>query len=124
MELNAEGMHDWLDQATDAMLDSLNFGVVGLDKQGNACRYNAVESSMSGLSQESVLHRHFFEEIAPCMNNVLVAKRLEEAQAKHEILDATIDYVLAFRSKKTDVKIRMLHSKDSAFRYLLIHCLE
>ena len=121
MELNAEGMHDWLDQATDAMLDSLDFGVIGLDEQGMTCRYSDHESKMSGLHQDEVLNRHFFDEIGRCMNNVLVAKRLDYAQEKHEALDVTIDYVLAFRSKKTDVKIRMLYSKDSPVRYVLIH---
>jgi photoactive yellow protein len=98
-----------LDAADASLLDTLNFGVVGLERTGRTALYNAYESQMAGLSRESVLGRDFFLTIGVCMNNFLVAQRFEDDPA----LDVTLDYVLTFRMRPTPVKLRR-------FRYILI----
>ncbi len=120
MDINAPNLADWLDQADDERLNALAFGVIGIDADGKTCRYSDYEARMAGFDPADVLGRHFFEEIGICMNNGLVAKRFADAQTKQEELDALIDYVLAFRSRRTPVKIRMLSSPRSSVRYLLI----
>ena len=106
-----------LDGAEAQRLDALSFGVVGIDRTGLVEVYSATEARLAGLMAETVMGRHFFHAVAPCMNNSLVAQRFENEPK----LDAIIDYVLTFRMRPTPVKIRLLQSPDVARRYLLIH---
>ena len=78
--------------------------------------YSAVEARYAGLAPGSVLGRHFFTAVAPCMNNALVAGRLEGEAA----LDVTIDYVLTFRMRPTRVSVRMIKRPAAPRSYILI----
>ncbi len=120
MDLLSDNLHAWLDGAGDNELDSLPFGVVGIDFEGRVSRYSNYEARMAGLAASEVIGRHFFDEIARCMNNGLVAKRLDDALARGETLDATIDYVFALRNQITPVRLRMLSATTSPMRYLLV----
>lgn len=100
----------------NARLDALPFGVIGFTADGLVTLYNATESRNAGLSPARVLSRHVFEEVAPCMNNFMVAQRfLDEAT-----LDAIIPYVLTLRMRPTPVRLRMLRLPDHAVQCLLI----
>ena len=105
-----------LDGMDDARLDALPFGVIGLDAEGETVIYNATESSYAGLARASVIGRPFVLATGVCMNNVLVAQRLEDEPE----LDATIDYVLTFRMRPTPVKLRMLKSAAARHRFILL----
>lgn len=109
-----------LDQASDAELDALDFGVICFDAAGVVRRYNALESRLAGLSKERVLGNALFTVVAPCMNNFLVAQRFEDALAGGTALDATIDYVLTLRMRPVKVKLRLLASPGAAQRYVLV----
>jgi photoactive yellow protein len=116
MDMSAHGLIDRLAAASDVELDSLEFGVVKLDRSGHVLAYNHHESEAAGLSRSRVIGRHFFSEVAPCMNNPLVAGRyVDEAE-----LDAEIDYMLALRMKVTAVRLRLLKSVGSAPMFLLV----
>jgi photoactive yellow protein len=97
-------------------LDALPFGVIGLDTAGMVALYTAAESRYAGLTRESVLGRHFFSAVAPCMNNALVAGRLDGEGD----LDVLIDYVLTFRMRPTRVKVRLIRAAGHPRRYILI----
>ena len=99
-----------------AGLDELAFGVVRMDRAGVVVLYNACESAAAGLSPGKVLGRHFFEAVAPCMNNFMVAARFEDEPE----LDATIDYVLTFRMRPTPVHLRLLQAAATPHLYVLI----
>lgn len=105
-----------LEGADPSVLDALPFGVVGLNEAGEVDIYNATESRLAGLSREGVLGKHFFLAVAPCMNNAMIAGRLEAEPA----LDATVPYVLTFRMRPTSVTIRLLKATGVQRRYLLI----
>lgn len=120
MEFTSPDMLDWLAAANEEAIDALDFGVVQLDDQGIAQRYNDFESRQSGLSKAEVLKQNFFEEIAPCMNNLMVAGRFSESRQSSTPLDAVIDYVLAFRARVTPVKLRLIYSPRVSGHYLLI----
>lgn len=105
-----------LDAMTENQLDELEFGLIALDEEGVAQRYNATESSMAGLRREAVIGSVFFEEIAQCMNNYLVAQRFEDQVE----LDDIIPYVLTLRMRPTPVRMRLLKSSSLSFRYILI----
>lgn len=103
-----------LDGASEAALDQLPFGVVGLDEEGRVDRYNTHEERNSGLARDQVVGRQFFFDVAPCMNNYLVAERLEEPT-----LDVTMPYVLTFRMRPTPVQLRLIRT-PAARRWVLI----
>jgi photoactive yellow protein len=107
-------------QALDDGLDLLAFGVIGFDADTLVRCYNARESRLAGLSPQRVLGHPLFTEVAPCMNNFMVAQRFEDALAAGVALDATIDYMLTLRMRPVQVKLRLLSVPGVAMRYVLI----
>ena len=77
--------------------------------------YNRFESNLSGLPVDRVVGKHFFEQVAPCTNNYLVAERFLE-----EPLDEQLDYVFTYRMKPTKVRLRLLKSPSAEHQYLLV----
>jgi photoactive yellow protein len=96
--------------------DTLPFGVVGMDADGIATIYNATEARMAGLDPDRVIGTSFFNAVAQCMNNFMVAQRFEDEPE----LDAIIPYVLTLRMRPTPVRLRMLASKAGSLRFVLI----
>jgi photoactive yellow protein len=109
-----------LQEASDAEIDSLDFGVIGFDAECVVRRYNAFESRAAGLSLAKVIGHPLFTVVAPCMNNFLVAQRFEDAAALGQPLDATIDYVLTLRMRPVKVRLRLLAEPGAAVRYVLV----
>jgi len=102
--------------ADDAALDALAFGVIGMDRTSVVTVYNANEAWFAGLSHGRVIGRHFFRDVAPCMNNYLVALRFEEESA----IDAVIDYVFTLRMRPTPVRLRLLKGPETPTMYLVV----
>ncbi len=98
------------------MRDQLPFGVVGLDAEGIVKIYNETEARLAGLHAEKVLGCSFFNAIAQCMNNFLVAQRFEDEPE----LDATIPFVLTLRMRPTPVRLRLMASRSAPLRFILI----
>ena len=97
-------------------LDTLPFGVVGLSPGSMVEVYNATESKLAGLPRDSVLGTHYFAVTAQCMNNFMVAQRLDDEAE----IDATIDYVLTLRMRPTPVRLRLLKAAGVERRFILI----
>ena len=98
------------------MLDSLPFGVIGLSEAGVVEIYNATESRLAGLPVVRIIGGRFFEHIAQCMNNFLVAQRfIDEPE-----IDTIIDFVLTLRMRPTPVKLRLLQSAGHALHFVLV----
>jgi photoactive yellow protein len=117
---DARGLADMLDACSMEQLDSLDFGVIGFDADANVQRYNAFESRLAGLSPQRVIGEPLFTNVAPCLNNFMVAQRFEDAAADAAELDDTIDYVLTLRMRPMKVRLRLLASAASATRYVLV----
>ncbi|MFM0055196.1 phosphonate transporter [Paraburkholderia phytofirmans] len=97
-------------------LDGLPFGVIGFAPDAIVTLYNATESGNAGLSPRRVLGKHFFEEVAPCMNNFMVAQRFDD----EDVLDDIVPYVLTLRMRPTPVRLRLLKARGCATRFVLI----
>ncbi len=104
----------------DAALDALDVGVIGFDADGRVRRYNRFESQAAGLRPERVLGHHMFIEVAPCMNNFMVAQQFEDQRADGGMLDSTLDYVLTLRMLPVKVVLRLLASPASPMRYVVV----
>ena len=100
----------------EEMLDRLPYGVVGLDRTGTTRIYNATEAHMAGLDPDTVLGIGFFDAVAQCMNNFMVAQRFEDEPE----LDAVIPFVLTLRMRPTRVRLRLLSSEAVPLRFILI----
>jgi len=105
---------------SDAELDMLDFGVIGFDSEAVVCRYNKLESSDAGLSQQRVLNQPLFTNVAPCMNNFMVAQRFDDALDQGTLLDDTIAYVLTLRMRPIKVALRLIAVPGAAVRYVLV----
>ncbi|MEK7884467.1 phosphonate transporter [Methyloversatilis sp. NSM2] len=121
LSFSSAALFDYLDRASDAELDNLDFGVIGMDDATQVRRYNRFESAAAGLSPERVIGHALFTVVAPCMNNFMVAQRFEDAQQDGSVLDDTIDYVLTLRMRPVKVKLRLLARPGSGLRYVLVH---
>lgn len=104
-----------------AEFDGLEFGVIGFNAETVVTQYNVFESKAAGLACERVLGRPLFTDVAPCMNNFMVAQRFDDAAANAEALDATIDYVLTLRMRPVKVALRLLAEPGQAVRYVLVY---
>ena len=113
---DAANLLNWLDKAAATELDGLDFGVIGMTRDGAVTAYNRAEAMLSGLTPSRVLGRHFFTAVAPCTNNYLVAHRFEV----EETLDDTIDYVFTLRMAPQPVKLRLLRSPAAAHMFLAV----
>jgi photoactive yellow protein len=113
-------LHARLAQLAEDDLDRLDFGVIGFDGDTNVCQYNRTESEAAGLTPPRVLGQPLFTNVAPCLNNFMVAQRFEDAQDDGTALDATIDYVLTLRMRPVKVALRLLATPDSSVRYVLV----
>jgi len=113
-------LHGQLAQLSAEQLDRLDFGVIGFDGETVVSQYNQTESEAAGLSPSRVLGQPLFTNVAPCMNNFMVAQRFEDAQDEGSALDDTIDYVLTLRMRPIKVKLRLLAEPGSAQRYVLV----
>jgi len=109
-----------LDQSSAEQLDALDFGVIGFGPDTLVHRYNAFESQAAGLSPQRVLEQPLFTNVAPCLNNFMVAQRFEDAQDDNTALDTTIDYVLTLRMRPVKVALRLLANPGGATRYVLV----
>ncbi|MFC5460659.1 PAS domain-containing protein [Massilia niabensis] len=117
---DSRSLADLLDACDQEQLDALGFGVIGFDADSVVQRYNAVESQAAGLSPQRVIGEPLFTNVAPCLNNFLVAQRFEDAADEGSELDDTIDYVLTLRMRPIKVKLRLLASAGGATRYVLV----
>ncbi len=105
--LAAMGSNEW---------DGLPFGVVGLDQTGLVVVYNATEARLAGLDAQAVIGVPFFEAIAQCMNNFMVAQRFEDEAE----LDEIVPYVLTLRMRPTRVRLRLLAAPTQPLNFILI----
>lgn len=99
-----------------ALRDALPYGVVGLDPAGLVVVYSAAEARMAGLDPASVIGMPFFDAVAQCMNNFMVAQRFEDEPELDEILP----YVLTLRMRPTRVRLRLLATQSEPLNFILI----
>ena len=120
LSFTTPGLYAQLAELAPADLDRLDFGVIGFDSDTNVCQYNQTESEAAGLTSPRVVGQPLFTNVAPCLNNFMVATRFEDAQDEGTALDDTIDYVLTLRMRPIKVALRLLAEPGYAVRYVLV----
>lgn len=89
---------------TEAELDALPFGVIGLDATGVVTSYNQAEQRLSGLDAPRVVGRHFFREVAPCTAVKAFQGRFEAFLASGEGRTA-FEFTFLFPARTTRVTV-------------------
>lgn len=120
LQFDQDAMLSVIAHASKEDLDEMNFGVIGIDETCVVQRYNIFESKLAGLRAQNVIGANLFTNVAPCMNNFMVAQRFEDAQENRTSLDIIIDYVLTLRMRPISVKLRLLSEPDLKMRFLLV----
>ncbi len=115
MAFDSPGLLPGLAAASKSELDELKFGVVEMDLEGIVLRYNRAEAQQAGLSEDQVVGRQFFRDVAACCNNQRVAQRYEQPS-----LDETIEYTFAFQMRLTPVTLRLIKDAGAAVMYMLV----
>ena len=90
-------------------LDALPYGMIQLDAAGVILRYNAAESTLSGMAAAECVGRRFFTEVAPCTHVAEFYGRFAEG-VRAERLDATFNFEFAFRPPR-EVQVRLFYSR-------------
>lgn len=119
-EFESPALPDFLARASEPELDSLGFGIIGFDSNGHVRRYNREEARWAKFDQAGTIGQHVFVELAPCMNNFMVATRFEEARASGQAIDALLPYVLTFRMRPTRVRLRLLWQPGSELAFIAV----
>jgi photoactive yellow protein len=96
---------------TQAQIDVLPFGVIGLDPQGVVRLYSKTEATMSGWGTRPTLVRDFFTDVAPCMNNDYFRGRIDKARAAGK-LDIRFTFVGDFSDRNRELTVRVQSAKD------------
>jgi len=66
--------------------DELPHSVIALDRNGIVAVYNAAEARLAGLDAQAVIGVPFFDAVAQCMNNFMVAQRFEDEPEIDDII--------------------------------------
>lgn len=111
-----------IDDRSDAELDALAFGVIGLDEEGIVLRYNLYESRLARLDRNQVVGRNFFKEIAPCTRTEAFQRRYRAFVAAADLTRSErFDFVFDFAFGAQDVSIELVRAAGGARFYLLIN---
>lgn len=109
-----------LDDRSDAELDALPFGVIGLDEEGTILRYNLYESRFARIDRNQVLGRTFFGEIAPCTRGEAFEGRFRKLVASGARSDR-FDFLFDFKFGAQQVSVEIARAPNAPRFYLLIN---
>lgn len=110
-----------LDESSDADLDLLPFGVIGLDPDGTILRYNQYEARLARLDRNQVIGRRFFTDVAPCTGGEAFEGRFRKAVENGSFgsLDR-FPFVFDFRFGAQEVAIEIVRPQNARGRYYLL----
>ena len=111
-----------IDERTDQELDTMPFGVIGLDEDGMILRYNLYESQFARLDRNQVLGRDFFNEVARCTRGEAFEGRFRRGIATGAVGSfARFSYIFDFKFGAQEVDVEMVRPAGVPRYYLLIN---
>lgn len=97
-------------ELSEAEIDALPFGLIGVDAQGRIEQYNAFESKLARLPKERVLGRNFFTDVAPCTAVKEFQGRFERFVAAGGGGAESFDFVFQFAFGRQRVNVTFVRS--------------
>ncbi len=107
------------DHMSGEELDTLPYGMIQLDATGRILKYNAVESRLAQLPQDTTIGKKFFSEIAPCTKVQQFYGQFKEGVLR-ESLDTTFSFHFAFKQNPRDVTVRLFYSKRTRSVWVMV----
>ncbi|HYU32978.1 MAG TPA: PAS domain-containing protein [Thermoanaerobaculia bacterium] len=101
-------------------LDSLPFGAIRLDKDGNVLRYNQTEADLVGRRKESVIGKNFFTDVAPCTNVQEFAGRFREGVQKRS-LHTVFPFIFDLATGALNVWVTLFYNDENDSSWVFIH---
>ena len=111
IEIGQDDLQAVLEALSEEQLHRLPFGVVRLDEAGKTVFYSETEGRQSGFGERRTLGRHFFTQIAPCMDTKAFNARIEQAR-KAGFLDIRFAHVGDFEDEHREIDMRVMSSSD------------
>lgn len=99
---------------SESEIDELPFGAIRLDDAGLVQYYSAAERQLSGYGDRATLGKHFFADIAPCMDNDDFRGRVERALAAGS-LDIEFTYFGDFRDGDRELTVRIQSASNGGY---------
>ncbi len=90
---------------TSAELDTLPYGVIVVDTNGNVVDYNAAEARATGLESERVVGRNFFSDVAPCTQVRAFQGRFKEFVSRNVVTIEPFEFIFPFAKGPDRVSI-------------------
>ena len=109
-DFKTQNLASAVEDLTDEQVDALPFGVIGLAPEGVVRRYNQTEAKLSGINF-SALGRHFFVDVAPCMNNDYFKGRIDKALRSGK-LDLSFSFIGDFADRERELFVRVQSARD------------
>jgi photoactive yellow protein len=107
----------------EPLFDSLPIGVVVLDQAGKVIVFNKHEEILAGRKRERVLGKHFFTEVAPCMDVRELAGAFRD-KVGARTLDERVEIEFAFPHAETAraviCRLKSFVADDEPFGMLLV----
>jgi len=110
-----------LDRVSDADLDALPFGVIGLDPDGVIHRYNLAEARLARLDRNQVLGKNFFRRVAPCTATPEFEGRFRAFVASGAVGVSRFEYVFDFKFGAQQVAVEVVRGALPGRFYLCIN---
>jgi photoactive yellow protein len=114
-----ESILDGVDELTSAELDTLPFGAIQLDADGQILQFNEYEANLSNRRAPDTVGRNFFREVAPCTNVREFYGRFREGIAAGA-LHTSFDYHFAFRTAPRNVHVTLFYSAPTATVWVFV----
>ncbi len=114
--LEAEGL-------SDSALDTLPYGMIQLDREGNVLRYNQREAVIANVDQKKQLGRSFFNEVAPCTKVKEFYGRFVEGLEKRKLYE-TFTFIFKFKEAPKNVTITLMYSEKTDSVWVLVSLTE
>jgi photoactive yellow protein len=111
-----------IDDYNDQELDTLPFGVIGLDGDGIILRYNLYEAQFARLDRNQVLGRDFFKEVARCTRGDLFEGQFRRGVASGATGSiARFPFIFDFKFGAQEVQVELVRPENVPRFYLLIN---
>ncbi|MEM6413387.1 MAG: photoactive yellow protein [Pseudomonadota bacterium] len=99
--------------------ESLPFGAIRLDRNGNILQYNKAEGIISGRDPQDVMGKDFFNEIAPCARGKRFHGEFLKFYKTGQV-NTMFDYEFEYKMSAVKVRIHLKNAADSESCWLFI----
>lgn len=103
---NGHDPSGFVDRMNDEQLDALPYGALLLSHEAKIIRYNRTEAEITGRSQQAVIGRNFFLELAVCGVGPHFQGRFKNALLSNQF-DEIFPYVFHYQMPETVMLVRI-----------------